>query len=75
MCDVSTGWVKLLVAELVERIRTTRERDKLIEELSEGIIEAVDDAVKTVRADDERRMREKLKTLGLTPSQIDALFD
>lgn len=75
MCDVSTGWVKLLVAELVERIRTTQERDKLIEELSEGIIEAVDDAVKAVRADDERKMREKLKALGLTPSQIDALFD
>lgn len=75
MNDVTDNWVRLFVFDLVDRIKRTQMQDELIDELTRGIIEGIDEAVKIVREDDERKMRARLKAYGLSTTQIDALFD
>ncbi len=75
MEDTRKGWVRLLVEDLVDRIRITDEREILVDELTEGMLEGIDEAKKTVRDDEERKMRVKLKAIGLPDDEIDALFD
>lgn len=75
MEDTRKGWVRLLVEDLVDRIRITDEREILVDELTEGMLEGIDEAKKTVRDDEERKMRVKLKAIGLADDEIDALFD
>ncbi len=75
MEDTRKGWVRLLVEDLVDRIRITDKREILVDELTEGMLEGIDEAKKTVRDDEERKMRVKLKAIGLPDDEIDALFD
>lgn len=75
MEDTRKGWVRLLVEDLVDRIRITDKREILVDELTEGILEGIDEAKKTVRDDEERKMRVKLKAIGMPDDEIDALFD